>query len=214
MVEEKDRLKMAFTTKWGTFTYSRMPFRLINVGATFQRAMDFAFKGLVGKNIVIYMDDLIIYSKDLVDHLRDLRKILQRCREFKISLNPKKCIFGVTKGRLLGHIILKKGISIDPDRVDAIQKVPYPSSLKELWSFMGKINFVRNFIFTYAEIVKPLIAMMKKDVKIKWSNKAKRAFHDIKEAITRASVLTILDYKNPFYLYSFTSNHSIVGILT
>lgn len=90
-----DRLKTAFTTKWGTFAYSRMPFSLINAEATFQRAMDFAFKGLVGKNIVIYMDDLTMYSKDVDDHPRHLRQIFQRCREFGISLNPKKCIFGV-----------------------------------------------------------------------------------------------------------------------
>lgn len=98
MVDEEDRLKIAFTTKWGTFAYSRMPFGLINAGATFQRAMDFAFKGLVGKSIIIYMDDLIVYSKDVDDHPQHLRQIFQRCKEFGISLNPKKCIFGVTKG--------------------------------------------------------------------------------------------------------------------
>lgn len=63
LVDKRDRLKTAFTTKWGTFAYSRMPFELINVGATFQRTMDFAFKGMLGKNIVIYMDDLTIFQR-------------------------------------------------------------------------------------------------------------------------------------------------------
>ena len=57
-------MKTAFTTKWGTFAYKRMPFRLLNIGATFQRAMDEAFKGLVNKCIIIYMDDLTIFSKN------------------------------------------------------------------------------------------------------------------------------------------------------
>ena len=64
MVDEEDRLKTSFTTKWGTFSYRRMPFRLINAGATFQRAMDEAFKELINRCIVIYMDDLTIFSKD------------------------------------------------------------------------------------------------------------------------------------------------------
>ena len=64
MVDEEDRLKTSFTTKWGTFAYQRMPFGLINARATFQRAMDEAFKGLINKCIVIYMDDLTIFSKD------------------------------------------------------------------------------------------------------------------------------------------------------
>lgn len=79
LVEEKNRLKMAFTTKWGTFAYNHMPFALINTDATFRRAMDFAFKGFVGKNIIIYMDDLIVYSKDLNDHPQYLQKKIQRC---------------------------------------------------------------------------------------------------------------------------------------
>ena len=64
MVQEEDRMKTAFTTKWGTFAYRRMPFGLLNAGATFQRAMDEAFKGLVNKRIIIYMDDLTMFSKN------------------------------------------------------------------------------------------------------------------------------------------------------
>ena len=72
MVDEKDKLKMTFTTKWGTFSYRRMPFGLINVEATFQRAMDEAFKGLINKCVFIYMDDLTIFSKDQSTHIADL----------------------------------------------------------------------------------------------------------------------------------------------
>jgi len=67
--------------------------------------MDVAFKGLVGKHIIIYMDDLMVFSKRWEDHVADLRKVLQQCKDYCISLNPKKFIFGVTKGKLLGHVI-------------------------------------------------------------------------------------------------------------
>lgn len=79
---------------------------------------------------------------------------------------------------------------------------------------MGKINFLRKFIPTYAEIIKPLTSMMKKDTKVKWSNEAKKAFHNIKEVIIKESILTNLNYKKPFNLYSFFSEHSVARVLT
>ena len=63
LVSEEDRLKTTFRTKWGTFAYRRMPFGLINAGATFQRAMDIAFRGLIGRSVVVYLDDIMIFSK-------------------------------------------------------------------------------------------------------------------------------------------------------
>ena len=63
LVAEEDRLKMIFRTRWGTFAYRRMPFGLINAGATFQRDMDIAFRGLIGRSVVVYLDDITIFSK-------------------------------------------------------------------------------------------------------------------------------------------------------
>ncbi|XP_059074946.1 uncharacterized protein LOC131874979 [Cryptomeria japonica] len=189
LVEPEDRLKTAFTTKWGTFAYKRMPFGLINVRATFQRAMDIAFRDLIGKCIIIYMDDITFFSRKREDHVDDLRKVFQRCKSYSVSLNPKKCIFGVMEGKLLGHVISEKGISIDPDRVKAISTINLPASKKELKSFFSKINFVRKFIIGFTEIVRPLNEMLKKDAKIEWSTQAKRAFEEIKLAIVEAPAL-------------------------
>lgn len=87
-VSESDQHKIALITPWGTFAYNRMPFGLINTGATFQRAMDLSFGHLKDKIIVVYLDDLTIFSKRRKHHLRDSRQILQRCREHGMSLNP------------------------------------------------------------------------------------------------------------------------------
>jgi hypothetical protein len=101
-----------------------MPFGLTNVGSTFQRAMDYAFRDLIGKLIEIYQDDLMAISKKRAQHIQHLWVIFERCREYGISLNPKKSFFGVDKGKLLGHIISKDGISVDPSRIEAIKKFP------------------------------------------------------------------------------------------
>jgi hypothetical protein len=105
LVNKEDRNKTTFTTPWGTYEYLRMPFGLLNIGATFQRAMDFSFKELIGKIIEIYQDDLTVFSKDRSDHIGHLRQVFERCRKYNISLNPTKSIFGVDEGKLLGHII-------------------------------------------------------------------------------------------------------------
>jgi hypothetical protein len=120
IVAEEDRPKTTFVTPWGTYAYIRMPFGLKNAGATFQRAMDHAFKYFVGKFMVDYQDDLTVYSKSREIHLRHLRQIFEKCRIYGISLNPKKCLFVVTEGKLLGHVVSKEGVYIDPERIKAI----------------------------------------------------------------------------------------------
>ena len=126
LVKEDGQLKIVFTTPWGTQKYLRMPFGLTNAGATFQCAMDYVFRDLIGKLIDIYEGDLIIISKKMDQHIQHLRTIFQRCREYGISLNPKKYFLCVDKGKLLGHIISKDKITIDPSQVEAIKNIPLP----------------------------------------------------------------------------------------
>jgi hypothetical protein len=122
-LKREDQLKTAFTTPWGTFMYLRMSFGLMNAGATFQRAMDFAFRDLIQKAIEIYQDDLTVVSKDRKDHLSHLRIVFKRCKKYGISLNPKKYVFGIDEGKLLGHVTSQGGVSIDPERVQSIKDV-------------------------------------------------------------------------------------------
>ena len=112
--------------------YVKIPFGLMNAGATFQRAMDIAFSEEIGHFIVIYLDDIAVYSKTDEEHLKHLRNFLEKCRRFGLSLNPKKTVFGLQEGKLLGHIISKKGIKIDPKRVEGILQISQPRNIKEL----------------------------------------------------------------------------------
>ena len=132
LVSPDDQLKTAFRTPWGTYAYRKMPFGLINAGETFQREMDIAFRGLTNHSVIVYLDDITVYSKHRPDHLNHLRKVFERCRKFGISLNPKKTIFAVSEGILLGCVVSKHGIMIDPKRTQAISKITYPSSKKSM----------------------------------------------------------------------------------
>jgi hypothetical protein len=213
LVHPDDQGKTAFTTPWGTFMYVNMPFGLMNAGATFQRAMDIAFVEESSKFIVIYLDDVTVFSQSDDEHLRYLRRVFEKCRRFGISLNPKKCLFGLEEGKLLGHIISKEGIKIDPSKIEAILKLEHPRNLKELQSFIGKINFLRRFILNLAKLLRNITNMLKKDVKIKWDSESRQSFEQVKQALTEAPVLISPDFTKDFYLFSFASEHIIAVVL-
>ena len=82
--------------------------------------MDLAFVGLKDKFVLIYLDDLTVYSHIHHEHLQHLRRVFLKCRSFGISVNPKKSQFGISVGKLLGHIVSAEGVKIDPVRVEAI----------------------------------------------------------------------------------------------
>jgi hypothetical protein len=113
LVVEEYREKTTFITPWETYVYATMPFSLKNVGATFQRGMDHVFNGLIGKFMEDYQDDLNVHSRKREDHIHHLIKLFEICRSYDISLNPKKFLFDVTQGKLLGHIACKEWIYID-----------------------------------------------------------------------------------------------------
>jgi hypothetical protein len=82
--------------------------------------MDVAFRGLINNYLVVYLDNVTVYSKNREDHIQHLTHIFMRCKKYNISLNPKKTIFGIEEGKLLGLIISQEGIHIDPKQIKAI----------------------------------------------------------------------------------------------
>jgi hypothetical protein len=208
-----DRENTSLTTPWGTFMYDKMPFGLMNAGATFQRAMDISFIGEKDKFVLIYLDDLTLFSHNHKEHLQHLRKTFLKCRRYGLSLNPKKSQFALKEGKLLGHIVTAEGVKIESARVEAIQKISIPIFKKDIQSFVGKINFIRIFIPNFAELVKHIIDMLRKDSKVKWHDATMEYFESIKKALMSAPTLINLDYCKEFYIFSFASNDTIATVL-
>ena len=205
LVHPDDQEKTAFTTPWGTFKYVKIPFGLKNAGETFQRAMDIAFAKEIHDFLVIYLDDLTVFSKSDQQHLDHLRQVFLTCKKYGISLNSKKSLFGLEEGKLLGHIISRDGIKIDPDRIQAILQIPHPRSIRELQAFLGKINFLRRFISNLAELIRSLNNMLKKDLTIKLTLEAKMYFKDINLALPKTLVLISPMFDRDFTIFSFAS---------
>jgi hypothetical protein len=96
LVADEYKHKTTFTTPWGTYAYSQIPFGMMNIGATFEICMDHAFKDMIGKIMKDYQDDLTIYSKLREHHLSHLHEVFEQCTLYGISLNPNKCLFLVS----------------------------------------------------------------------------------------------------------------------
>jgi len=106
-IAEEDIPKTAFRCPGhvGLFEWIVMTFGLKNVGATYQRAMNFIFHEFIGKLVEIYIDDVVVKSGDFTKHLADLWKVLECTRKYGLKMNPNKCAFGVSAGQFLGFMV-------------------------------------------------------------------------------------------------------------
>lgn len=103
-----------------------LPFGLCNGPSTFQRLMMMLFRKYLNTFMQVFLDDFSVFG-ERKEHLTQLRLCLERCREGGVSLNPEKCYFFVSSGKLLGHIVSKLGLLVDPDKIQAIRDMPAPT---------------------------------------------------------------------------------------
>lgn len=122
-------------------------------------------------------------------------------------------MFSIKEGKLLGHIISKEGVVIDPKHVSTIETLTLPRNKKEMQGFLGKINFLRRFILNYVEILKDINDMLQKDHAVKWVVCSRNAFEQIKKAISKAPTLANPNYIKPFNIFSFASKTTLATII-
>ena len=113
----------------GYFLLEHHSFGLKNANATYQRAMTTIFHDMMHKNMEDYVNDMLAKSRKRDTHLEDLSLILDYMEQFQLRLNPKKCAFGGTLGKMLGYIMSEKGIEVNPKNVQAIMEMPPPRNI-------------------------------------------------------------------------------------
>ena len=116
-----------------------MMFGVKTTHATFQWTITEIFGDYIPAFMQVFLDDFAVYGTT-ADHLSHLRLCLERCQAARLSLNPAKCAFGVTSGALLGHIVSKEGIAVDPNKISAIIQAKTPTIAKALCRFLGQIH--------------------------------------------------------------------------
>ena len=216
-IAKEDQLKTTFTTDWGTYAYTVMPFGLCNAPATFQRVMTQAFQKYLRISMEIFLDDFCTFSSRK-DHLNWLGKCLDQCDQFGISLNSEKSSFGVPSGRLLGHIVSKVGIATDPDKVKRIANLPRPDTVSGVRGFVGHVSYYRRFIKSFAVICQPLTNLLKKPfdegTSPVWVHECTVAFEELKKRLVTAPILISPCWTKPFHVYVDASNVAIGSVLS
>nr|GEZ47777.1 reverse transcriptase domain-containing protein [Tanacetum cinerariifolium] len=135
-INQSDQEKTTFTCPYGTFAYRRIPFGLCNDPGTFQRCMMAIYHDMIEKTMEVFMDDFLVFKDSFSSCLSHLDTMLQRCEDTNLVLNWEKCHFMVKEGIVLGYKISKKGLEVDRSKVDVIAKLPYPTTVKGVRSFL------------------------------------------------------------------------------
>ena len=135
------------------------------------------------------MDDMIVKSRDRADHLAALQRFFERIRQFRLRLNPKKCTFGVTSGKFLGHIVSEHGIEVDPEKIRAILDMPAPRTEREIKGFLGRLQYINRFIVRLTDICEPIFRLLRKNQPTIWNEDCQRAFEKIKECLISPPIL-------------------------
>ena len=145
-IHPDDQEKTTFTCLFGTFAFRRMPFGLCNASATFQWCMMTIFSDFLGDSLEVFMDDFSIFGNDFESCLAHLTKILEVCIRKRLMLGWEKSHFMVREGVVLGHIVSSKGLEVDKAKIEFIQNLPLPGTVRDLRSFLGHVGFYRRFI--------------------------------------------------------------------
>jgi hypothetical protein len=189
-----------------------MPFGLKNTAAIFSRIVIATFQEFIHKIIEVYMDDWTVYNL-LQEHVALLCLMFDICRELQISLNLRKCIFYVPHGNLVGHIVCREGVLVDPAKVVVIVNMSPPTSAKQLCSTLGHTGYYHRFIIRYANITAPLENILKKAKVFQWTPKCDKAFETLKEKVSTTPILIFPNWENKFNVHVDASGISLGSIL-
>jgi hypothetical protein len=121
-----DEEKTTFITPFGIFCYTKMAFELKNGGATYQKCVHTVLENQIGRNVEAYIDDIVVKSRKRGDLLNDLEETFDNLRKFRMMLNRKKCVFGVSSGKVLEYMVSSQGIDANLKKVEAIDRLQPP----------------------------------------------------------------------------------------
>src|SRR4051812_39303889 len=154
-MKEEDKEHTSFITPYGVFCYRTMPFGLKNVGATYQLMMQACLRDQISRNVQVYVDDIVIKTYSASTLLDDLRETFTSLNKYRIKLNPKKCVFSVPAGKLLGYMVSARGIEANPEKVQAIARMQEPTNINGVQQLTGRLAALPLFISRLGERTLP-----------------------------------------------------------
>ena len=194
------------------YEFNRCPFGLSQAPAYFQRLIHEVLKGITFA--FGYLDDILIFSPDNKTHLEHLEIVFQRLREADLKLKASKCNFFKKHIQYLGHLVSGEGIEPLPEKLEAVRKMPPPTTPKEVRQFLGLVGYYRKFVPKFADIARPLTNLTKLDIPYEWTARCQEAFEFLKEMLLKEPVLKYPDPSKPYTLFTDASKFAWACVLT
>ncbi|GJY92658.1 reverse transcriptase domain-containing protein [Tanacetum coccineum] len=184
-IDPHDQEKTTFMCPYGTFTYRRIPFGLCNAPGTFQRCMMAIFHDMIKKTMEVFMGDFLVFGNSFRNCLSRLDKMLKRCEDTNLCLNWEKSHVMVKEGIVLGYKISKNGIEVNKAKVDVIAKLPHPTTIKGVRSFLGHAGFYRWFIKDFSKISRLMTHLLEKNTLFIFFDECIQAFETLKKNLPK-----------------------------
>ncbi|GJS11765.1 reverse transcriptase domain-containing protein [Tanacetum coccineum] len=212
-IDPNDQEKTTFTYPFGTYAYRRMPFGLCNAPATFQRCMLAIFHDMIEEFIEVFMENFFVFGNSFDKFLTNLDKMLQHCKDAHLVLNWEKCHFMVKEGIMLGHKVSSAGLEVDKAKIDVISKLPPPTNIKGVRSFLRHASFYRRFIKDFLKIARPLTKLLEKNTPFEFDDECQKALDLLKEKLTCALVIVSPNFNLSFELMCDASDFAVGAVL-
>ncbi|SOV09219.1 uncharacterized protein UDID_18292 [Ustilago sp. UG-2017a] len=216
-IAKGDKWKTAFRTRYGLFQYNVMPFGLTNTPASFQHLMNYTFKDMLDRSLIIYLDDLLIYSSTLKQHQEHVSAVLARLRQAGLYAKAEKCQFSTSQTKFLGFVVSDQGAAMDPSKTEVITNWPVPKSVHDVQVFLGFCNFYRKFIPQYSRTAYPLTQLLCKEAQsapFAWHNDAQHAFEQLRSAFGTDTILRHFDPTWAIIVETDASDFAVAAVLS
>ena len=145
-------------------------FGLRNARVNYQRMAIVLQHDMMHNEVKVYVDDMIVKSKDRENHTMNLKKFFKRIKKYRLRLNPQKCTFGVTAGKLLGFLVSDGGIDVNLSKIKAILEMAPPKSEKEIRGFLGRLQYISQFISKLTSTYEPIFQLLRKNEPHTWND--------------------------------------------
>ncbi|MBW0519350.1 hypothetical protein O181_059065 [Austropuccinia psidii MF-1] len=213
-IKEGDEHLTAFRTKYGSYEYFVMPFGLTNAPSSFQNLVNDIFYDLLDIYVMVYLDDVMVFSKSEEEHVTHVSTVLSRLRANKLFAKASKSLFHLSSVEYLGYIVSSEGLKMEQEKFQRILNWPPQRNLKALQSFLGFANFYHHFIKNYSKNISSLTSFLKKDSCFPLNEEALSQFHQLKEALTTAPILSHFNPSLPTILETDASNYTLGAVLS
>lgn len=214
-LSEKSKPMTAFVVpNRGLYQFRRMPMGLHNAPATWQRFIDRVIGVDLEKYVFVYLDDIIICTKSFEELLEILREILSRLSKAGLTLNRNKCKFCKSELKYLGYVIGAGGLMVDPEKVEAILRIPQPKSVTDVRRLIGVASWYRRFVPNFSTMTAPLCNLLKKNQNFVWSQECENSSKLLKEYLVSAPLLTCPNFDKPFVVQTDASDYGLGAVLS